>query len=72
MNPEKAWDRIYNRNSDFVEEPEEMSIETNAPKDMFEFYDKMDQDDGTEIQLKKSKAIQLEIHKDQIETLQKR
>ncbi len=42
------------------------------PKDMFEFYDNMDQDDGLEINMSKKKAVQLEIFKDQIETLQKR
>ena len=42
------------------------------PKDMFEFYDNMDQDDGLEIVMSKKKAVQLEIFKDQIETLQKR
>ena len=45
-----------------------------APKDMFEFYDNMDMDDqdGAELTKSKTKAVQLEIFKNQIETLQKR
>lgn len=48
-------------------------LNTDAvPKDIFEFYDKMDQDDGNEAALAKKKAVQLEIFKDKIEILQKR
>ena len=37
----------------------------SVPKDIFEFYDKMDQDDNAEVALNKSKVVQLEIYKDQ-------
>jgi hypothetical protein len=32
----------------------------------------MDQDDGADVVVSKTKAVQLEIYKDQIESLQKR
>jgi len=52
---------------------ETTALSTDAvPKDIFEFYDKMDQDEGTDVVLSKTKAVQLEIYKDQIESLQKR
>lgn len=47
--------------------------ETEIPKDIFEMYETMDQDDVAEVNPKsKVKTVQLEIFKDQIETLQKR
>ena len=42
----------------------------NIPKDIFDYYDKMDQDDGFD-ELKKKQIILLEIKPDQIEILQK-
>ena len=42
-----------------------------VPKDIFEYYDKMDQDDEA-LSSKKSKLFLLEIQKDKIEILQKR
>jgi DNA excision repair protein ERCC-3 len=43
----------------------------SVPKDIFEFYDKMDQDDES-VGSSKKKIFLLEIHKDNIEILQKR
>ena len=42
-----------------------------VPKDIFEYYDKMDQDDENMLS-KKTKTYLLEIEKDKIEDLQKR
>ena len=42
-----------------------------VPKDIFEYYDKMDQDDET-LTSKKAKVFLLEIDKNKIEDLQKR
>lgn len=44
---------------------------TTVPKDIFDYYDTMDQDDNFD-ELKKKKIILLEIKQNQIETLQKR
>jgi DNA excision repair protein ERCC-3 len=46
------------------------AISENIPKDIFDYYDKMDQDDGVD-ELKKKNIILLEIQPEQIETLQK-
>jgi len=46
------------------------AVDGNVPKDIYDYYDKMDQDETDE--LKKQKIILLEIRTDQIEVLQKR
>ena len=46
------------------------TVDENVPKDIFDYYDKMDQDDGLD-DLKKKQIILLEITPDKIETLQK-
>lgn len=75
INQELVLNSLYNRYNEYPVIPttsSEAPLNTDAvPKDIFEFYDKMDQDEGTET-IAKSKAVQLEIYKDQIETLQKR
>ncbi len=50
---------------------QESSASANVPKDIFEYYDKMDQDDDVALS-KKSKSHLLEIAKSEIEVLQKR
>jgi DNA excision repair protein ERCC-3 len=44
--------------------------DANVPKDIFDYYDKLDQDD--DIDLKQKRVILLEVRQDQIEYLQKR
>ncbi len=60
---------------DFIPGPDGMTDGSNGnvPKDIFEFYDKMDQDEETNGSGNpKKKLFLLEILKDQIEVLQKR
>lgn len=75
-NQDLVTNSLYNRNNDYVINPIPSTSEvlsTDAvPKDIFEFYDKMDQDDGNDAVLTKKKVVQLEIFKDKIEVLQKR
>ena len=51
-------------------EVDESNSGENIPKDIFDYYDKMDQDDGLD-ELKKKQIILLEIRPEEIETLQK-
>lgn len=84
IDQEAVLDALYNR----VRDPELVYTSTlrdsqftgstntadgSVPKDIFEMYENMDQDDIAEASTKtKAKVAQLEIFKDQIETLQKR
>lgn len=86
IDQEAVLDALYNR----VRNPEQQYNSTlrssvpmdasipaegaEVPKDIFEMYENMDQDDIAEISNKKEKVkiVQLEILKDEIETLQKR
>ena len=43
----------------------------NVLTKIYEMYDKMDQDEGADLVVSKSKVVQLEIFKDKIEILQK-
>jgi DNA excision repair protein ERCC-3 len=51
-------------------EVDESNNDENVPKDIFDYYDKMDQEDGFD-DLKKKQIILLEIAPEKIETLQK-
>ena len=72
INQESNLDE-YSRPRDFSSGmPDIDSVGKDAvPKDIFEYYDKLDQDDDS-TNSKKTKLFLLEIQKDKIETLQKR
>ena len=53
-----------------AEDTTSLNMKETTSKDMFEFYDKMDQDEA--IVSTKSKVFSFEIDKEQIENLQKR
>lgn len=55
---------------EIAEDAASLNIKETTSKDMFEFYDKMDQDEA--IVSSKSKVFSFEIDKEQIENLQKR
>lgn len=55
----------------FLPKISELDPAGSVPKDIFEYYDKMDQDDDSTLS-KKSKLFLLEINKEKIEILQKR
>ena len=59
------------RPADFMPRIGEMDATGTVPKDIFEYYDKLDQDDDT-MNSKKVKLFLLEINKEKIEILQKR
>ena len=70
-------ERIYNPDARTATASGINSLEAlsadSVPKDIFEFYDKMDQDDAGETSGKgKQQVFEFEIVKDQIELLQKR
>lgn len=84
IDQEAVLDALYNRDRNpdqpyksTIKESETnpMGIEdTGVPKDIFEMYENMDQEDVAEVSTKRSKVktVLLEIFKDHIETLQKR
>lgn len=59
------------RPTDFMPRIGEMDSTGMVPKDIFEYYDKLDQDDDSSAS-KKVKLFLLEINKEKIEVLQKR
>ena len=56
---------------EFLPKMNELDSIGSVPKDIFEYYDKMDQDDDS-TSSKKQKLFLLEIDKEKIEILQKR
>jgi DNA excision repair protein ERCC-3 len=68
-------DQVPNKNPTTSIEPmyadnRQTGTDENVPKDIFDYYDKLDQDD--DVDLKQKRVIMLEIKQDQIEYLQKR